>query len=135
MSESDAEAWVKDLSLPAPDPVDLALYAARAAGAKDGDLSHAGRECALRLARIALALDEILRGERLARHQAVASLKDIAHTMTVALERLQQQEELVAAAVAWYQAGKVGSGRDFLAAATRLRAAAHKQHDLQEKQS
>lgn len=67
--------------------------------------------------------------------QARSALRDCAHTNVVALTRLEEQDALLKAAVAWERSGRAGPGRDFLEAASSLRAEVQKHNQRVETRS
>lgn len=136
------ERWLSNLLNAPPSAPDLAVYVCKQAGVGEWAWNRSARDAVLKLANMTLQLDTKMREQnrialelvdRLA--AAKHALSDCSHTNIVALERLEEQDVIVKAAIAWEKAGRAGPGSDFLAAATALRAVVQKHNSIVESRS
>jgi len=96
---SAVEDWLKDLSKPAPAPDDLAAWMAH----EEGVSRFAGggaRAALLRMAHLLVTMDGFLKEAYHHNQNMWHAVQDSSRTAVLALERLQQQDGLVKAAIA-----------------------------------
>ena len=120
---ASVESWLENISSPPPTAADLAAHVAHDEGVSRF-AGEATRSALLRLARIALALDEFLRESREQTLSWIKASRDTANTVLIAIERLQAQQPVVDAALAWRRAFDADGAGALLRAAEQLRAVA-----------
>ncbi len=127
-----------DLSQATPQAADLAAYVAHDEGVSRF-AGEAARAALLRLAKIAVALDNFRKDVIEKNHSLFHATQDSAQTAQMTIERLQQWAPLVDAAVAWRQAftkeALMRGPDEFIAAAKVLRGEVDKELERRSKRS